>query len=227
MNIVKEFFYIALIILLSVLIYTGCEGNKKNLDLLSSVTDSLHKTKDKLNREISSTKVINISYEELKAIHAKDSSSLGKLQKLVTKLTVSAAIISTATKNNFTSATVNLSGDTVKEDSLIYVYPRYHTYYSNKWERFNITAMRDSFKVDYKVFNDFELSQEWKRNGLFKRRTLIASIKNLNPNTETLEYKTFTVSENGRNRLRDFVTGALIGTALNQGARLYFNHIKK
>lgn len=226
MSLVKECMYVSVILILLVFCYTGCERDTTNIDALNSVVDSLQKSKDVLKRETSKTAVLKLTYNELKNIHVADSTSIGKLKKIVDRLTRIATILSSTTKNKFTAATITLSGDTVIKDSLIYVYPSYSSAYSNQWERFKLSASRDTFHVDYKVFNDFEIKQEWKRNGIFKRRTLEASIKNLNPHTETIQFKTYSLSENRNNRFRDFLVGVAVGSALTQGAQLYFSYHK-
>lgn len=182
--------------------------------MYNAASDTLHQTRNELGQQLTTTSLLYGSVSDLKKLHAADSSALAHVQKMVDKLTLSATYLATATGNviNATPQIVE-DRDTVWHDSVAYIYPEYKTAYENKWERFNIRSNRDSTIVDYMVFNEFELAQKWKKNGLFKRKTLEASILNLNPHTETKEYKTFTVKEDKGNRLRDIGIGILAGAA--------------
>jgi hypothetical protein len=225
---IERIIYVLIIFLCFIGMYNSCNENKEKQNLLNSVNDTLTKTINKHGQEKASTDLLLSTYKDFKAMHVADSSAIGKLQKLVDRLTISATYLSNVTDNSFVASTQTiLSGDTVIIDSITYVYPEYKTNYTNKWERFNIKANKDSFAIDYKVFNEFNLKQEWKPNGLFKRKTPEVSILNLNPNTETNELKTFTVKEDKSNRLRDFLLGVLTSAIVIQGANFTVNIINK
>lgn len=218
---VERIIYILIIFLCFIGMYNGCEKGKQKQNLLIAINDTLTKTMNKLGQEKASTDLLLGTYKNFKAMHVADSSAIGKLQKLVDKLTISATYLSNATGNTFVSVTQPiLSADTVKMDPILVIYPEYKTNYENKWERFSITANKDSFAVDYKVFNEFSLKQEWRRNGLFKRKTPEVSILNLNPHTETKELKTFTVKEDKSNRFQDFLLGVLASAIIIEGINL-------
>ncbi|MDO9186928.1 MAG: hypothetical protein Q7W13_13020 [Bacteroidia bacterium] len=218
---IERIIYILIIFLCFIGMYNGCNENKAKQNLLNSVNDTLTKTINKLGQEKASTDLLLGTYKDFKAMHVADSSAIGKLKKLVDKLTISATYLSNVTGNTFVSTTQTIVlADTVKIDSILVIYPEYKTKYENKWERFSITANKDSFAVDYKVFNEFNIVQEWKRNGIFKRKTPEVSILSLNPHTETKELKTFTVKENKSNRLRDFLLGVLASAIVTTGINL-------
>ncbi len=190
----------------------SCGKMKHVQGLLDAVNDTLTKTINKQGQQQTTTDLLLGSIKDFEAMHVADSSTIGKLQKMVDKLTISATYLRNTTGNDisFKEQTV-ITHDTVTKDGIKYIYPEYRDSISNQWERFKISANKDSIHIDYKVFNEFYLKQEWKRNGLFKRKTPQVSILNLNPHTETLVYKTFTVEENKSNRLRDAVTGFAVG----------------
>ncbi len=217
----RDFIYLAVIALLLIGIVNSCNKNNKEQASLTyaynAANDTLATTRNKLGQEKASTALLYSTVKDFKSMHVADSSAIGKLQKIVDKLTISATFLSNSTGNNFSVKTNTVSsGDTVKIDSLIYVYPKYSTQYNNRWERLNLAANKDSFHVDYKVFNEFELKQSWERSHWWKRRVPVASILNLNPHTETVEYKTFTITENKRNRVRDFCIGVFAGLILTE-----------
>ena len=117
--------------------------------------------------------------------------------------------------------------DTITKNGVKYVYPEYRDSILNKWEDFKISANKESFHLQYKVFNEFEIKQSWQRNGFFKHKTPIAEVTNLNPHTQTIEYKTFTLAESKGNRLRDFLFGIMASTIAIQGANLTMKILNK
>lgn len=221
MKTVERIIYIVIIFLCLIGMSNGCNETKQVQSLLNSVNDSLTKTINKYGQEKTTTDLLVGSVNDLKAMHVADSSSIGKLQKLVDKLTISATYLSNVTQHTFVTPTqIILPGDTVRIDSIAFVYPEYKTNYANRWERFDVKANKDSFAINYKVFNEFDLVQAWKKNGLFKRKTPEISILNLNPHTETKDLKSFTVAENKGNRLRDFLWGALASLIIIEGSSI-------
>lgn len=222
----REVLYIAFIFVCFVALYNGYHTVNEYKAFALATTDTLVKTRNKLGQENTATAMLYSTVKDLKALHVADTTAIGKLQRMVNALTVSATYLQTVTKNNFTAAATVLPGDTVEKDSRVYIYPRYHTDSSTRWTRYNITASRDSFHIQFTTFNEYEIKQEWKRNGLFKRKTLEASVINLNPNTTTLKFQTFTVAENKGNRVRDILLGALAGSIATQASTGFIRKLK-
>ena len=181
----ERIFYVVIIFLCLVGMYNTYKRDKQSLALALATTDTLHQTRNKLGEQTTRTELLYGTISDFKAMHFADSSAISKVQKLVDRLTISASVLSTVTRNNFTSATKVLPGDTVKKDSLVFVFPRYHTADSTRWKKFDLTASQDSFHIDYTVYNEFEITQKWKRQGLFKKSLPEATVKNLNPYTST------------------------------------------
>jgi hypothetical protein len=224
----REPFYILAILILIGILWKGCQSKDEVVNLYRASTDSLHQVRNKAGQQVSTISILSGSIKDLKSIRASDSSSIGKLQKMVDDMTISATYLSTQTGNKFAAATEKIlyvKGDTVvtRRDSIIYknVYPEYPADYSNKWEKFHILAGKDSIHVEYKVFNEFDIKQEWQKPGLFSRKIPVATITNLNPHTETLDMRTFTLQENKGNRIRDVGMGAAGGALLIEVLRIF------
>lgn len=112
----------------------------------------------------------------------------------------SATAFTTVTTSFGTSSTNIIGGDTVWKDSLIFVYPTYETEWDDKWGRGSIIAKRESIFRDIKVRNEYEMTQGFEKQGFLKKKLLLVSIKNLNPNTEVLELRTYSINRNKGNR---------------------------
>lgn len=217
----ERIIYIIIIFICFIGMYNGCTKNKQLQGLLISSNDTLTKTINKQGQEKTVTDLLLGTVKDFKAMHEADSSSIGKLQKVVDKLTLSATYLNNVTGDKISSATQTIiQHDTVLKNGVNYVYPEYRDTIKNKWEDFKISANKDSFHLQYKVFNEFEIKQSWQRNGIFKAKTPIAEITNLNPHTETLAYETFTLSENKGNRVRDFLFGVLASAIVMEGINL-------
>ncbi|OFY84121.1 MAG: hypothetical protein A3F72_19780 [Bacteroidetes bacterium RIFCSPLOWO2_12_FULL_35_15] len=169
----RDYFYTLLILVLCVCLRNSCIQSDSFEKMYKASSDTLKQTRNELGQQKTTTTLLYGSVKSFKNLHAIDSSALAKVQKMVDKLTISATYLATITGNNIkTSTGIVLIHDTIKgKDGISYVYPEYSTHYENKWERFIVIANKDTTKVDYKVFNEFELVQDWKRNGLFKRKT--------------------------------------------------------
>lgn len=207
----KDVIYSLVILTLCLLLWKSCNNAGSFKELYNQSSDTLHQTRNKLNQQVTTTTLLYGTIGELKQLHAADSSAIHRLQKMVDRLTISATYLSTTTGNTVVSTPTIIQRDTVYKEGIAYLYPEYRDTISNKWEYFIMAANKDSFRLTYKVFNEFELKQQWQKNGLLARKTPVAEITNLNPHTETQVYKTFTLQEDKGNRFRDFVIGIATG----------------
>jgi len=220
----REFIYIAIILTLAICVRKGCTESERastTATLLASTQDTLKKERNNLGQEKATTTLLYGSVKDLKSVHVSDSTALGKLQKIVDKLTISATYLSNVTSNVVSGSTVVSIHDTVYNNGTAYVFPTYKYSFKDKWQVISTIANKDSTHVAYKVYNEFELTQKWERSKWYKRKQPVASILNLNPHTETKEMKTFTVKEDNGSRWRDAITGALIGSLLVEGLHVF------
>lgn len=218
----ERYIYIVMIAVLIFLNFHSCNNTDTFQQMYEMSLDSLQKSRNNLDQEVSKRKLLLGSVSDFKKIHAADSSAIGKLQKLVDKHTISATYLSNTTGNNISSA-INevIDHDTVYKDNIAYVYPEYRDTILNKWENFVMKANKDSFNLKYKVFNEFNLVQSWKRPKPFKRRIPEATVTNLNPHTETVEMAAFTLKEDKGNRIRDVIIGAAASAAIIGAVKVF------
>ncbi len=188
----------ALVLIVAVLIcilWNGCNRKEELTDMFNAVNDTLRITRNDLNQEIAETNIIVGNFKDFKNLNASKDSTIAKLQGIVDKSTTSASVLNNSTGRVLIRQTDTLyAKDTVRIDSLIYIFPEYRISFKNKWEDFSIAASRDSFDIKYKVFNEFHIEQFDKKQGFLKPKIPTISVTNINPNTETLEMKTFTVA---------------------------------
>ena len=197
------------------------QGKKEMQVLYNGVADSLHQSRNALNQQVSITQVVYGKLNDFKNIHATDSTTIA-LQKLVNKNTASATVLNTATTNVSEGKPAVVKFDTVRIGGKEVVYAEYKFKDSSRWHKVTAFASKDSFRIADTTFNEFHLAQEWKRPKFYKRKVLEASITNLNPNTVTTKFKTFTIEENKSNRIQDAGIGFIIGAVLTE----VFNSVK-
>lgn len=203
-----------IILLLFSLKTCGDLDNKQSM--IDALSDDLHTYKDKdglNNAYINNFKLSNA--KDLLRIKTQDS-TIKKLQDLVKdykgKLQ-SAVVFGSSTNSNGTTITKYIPGDTVIIDSIAYVYPKYETQWSNKWETGYILAERDSIKRQIKIKNEYEITIGEPKSGLFSRKqSSQVQIKNLNPNTETTELRSISVET----RQKKLGVGISVGIALGK-----------
>ncbi len=184
-------------------LYKGCGGQRSAEGMYKASQDSLKLTRDSENRQSASISILEgLTERALQDLETKDSTILwlkGVAKDFEGKLN-SATVFSTATNTTGTTSTFVTETDTFWKDSVAYVYPTYETSWENRWEIGSIVAKYDSIFRDIKVKNEFEFTQGMESQGWFKKRQLRVTVKNLNPNTETEELRTFTVNRNKGNR---------------------------
>lgn len=212
---------LAIIIALIILLQHSCNREGDLSNMLSQSKDTLHKVINKLGQELTTTMELNGSIGDLKKMNSQKDSTLKKLQDLVDKNTASATIIDNKTISSGsgkTSISIDPKGTIVKHDTIshidsVFVYPTYKTNYKSSWDSVNIVAKKDSIKVNYVVYNEFEIKKEWVSKGFFKPKVLEIQVLNKNPNTVTLNLKSFTEAEPKKSHWIDWVIGGLIGGA--------------
>jgi len=201
----------ALLILIILLLYKGCEYKREAQMWRSQVhvgTDSerLRKDYNKLGQEVATiTALHQMTVAELESVKADAGSTIARLQKEVSRKTSLASVIRSHT-----------TGEVVTQTDTIYIpvgetLPVYQTMVEDQWSRFDIMASPDTFLIDYKVFNEFVFKAEWKRPSLFKPRYLEASVTSINPNTQTIGLSTWQAPRSKPRRLAWLGVGVAIG----------------
>ena len=167
-------------------------GSQSTVNALVSDVTSY---KDKLGTSISEKELVLTNYKALQRIHAANGTEILRLQQLVKKNTLSATIIKTETKGHVhikTELTFRDSSHVVTNDT---IYPDYSGSVQNKWVNIAVMATKDSLYTDYHFFNEYEITQELKKEGHwpFRKQVPIVKVHNLNPYTETTGIASYAV----------------------------------
>lgn len=189
-----------------------CNTLKEVQNSYRAANDDLNKVRNRLGAEKATTKLIISDYKQLKRLSDGKDSSIVALKKLVDRHTLSATVGASETGNSVSLRTDTLVfTDTVIYNDTVFLFPEYYSAFSNKWERFNIKASKDTITLDYTVFNEFSIEQTYKRDGWFKPKYPVVIVNNNNPNTTTTSLKSFNVKPKKANRLVWFVVGGVAG----------------
>ena len=195
-------------------------GSKSTIE---AVSNEMTKYRDKSGLEVAQKQMILTSYKALKAIHASDSSEIGRLQKIIDKNTLSATILGNKTTGKVTGKTTvtfnqgNPKNFIVTDPKVIdidypcdTVYPTYRDSVSDKWATVETTANRDSIVTEYSIRNEYEITQEYKKVGKwpFRNKVPYIMVKNLNPHTETTEISSYAVQVPKTGKKMAIVAGA-------------------
>lgn len=224
-NLIK---YILLLLLL--LLLGGCLlyiNNLKNSlanskTTIEAISTNIKKHRDKTGAEISEKELILSSYRALKALHVSDSSEIGRLQGIVNKNTMSATILKNSTSGHKSGTTeIVFIRDTIKGTALPCdtIYPTYKTKISDKWTNMKIAASKDSIQVDYKFFNEYEITQEFKKEGKwpFRHKVPEVRVRNLNPYTQTDQISSYAVQVPKQGKKLITVAGISLGIGILTG----------
>jgi hypothetical protein len=213
-NEIYNFASAVLIIVLFILLFRSCEKNIDTKQAYAAVNDSLHITRNKMGEQVASIQIIRTeNKKQFLELHSKDSIIIA-LQGIVrrTKNIQSAIIFNASTGSSVNGSTVVHSRDTIRTDSVVYVYPEYSLARHTKWDSVSVRSNKDSTHLEYKIFNNFEITTSYKRSGLFKGKTPVIDITNKNPYTETVALRAYEVKCDCK-RMPFFVAGLGIGLA--------------
>jgi len=219
----ERLLYWVAIIALIVFAYNQCGKTKSAEQLALALTDTMHVTRNELGQQVASKLVLVGEVNTLKQMHFKDSVAID-LQSRINKNTLSATAFKTQTTNEHTTATRvesdssdNRNGESgiIGSDSTCHEEsPVYSTDFTGPWERYHIRASRDSIQLQHVSYNQFAVTQEWKKQkglkGIFHPPVLEVSIVNENPNTETVGVSSFHADIPKQNKLLWFLGGVLI-----------------
>jgi len=212
----KNKIIIALALALIALIFLNIKtcGNLTDVENLNSAkSDTIRTQKNEKGQYESTIAIMQGTVADFKKVAAGKDSTIAHMQSIVDKHTISATVHGTFTGNTVNSGTTITKYDTIKTSDSISIFPTYSTKFKNQWENFSITATKDSFHLDYKVFNKFDYVVRNNREKWYKARVPEITVTNINPHTQTIELKNFTVKPPKNQKLLVFLGGCVVGTA--------------
>lgn len=181
--------------------------------LYEASADTLKTIKNEKGQYESTIAILTGTVADFKNTNAGKDSTIKRLQQIVDRHSISATVHGTFTGNTVNSGSTITKYDTVIENDTVFVFPTYSTNWKNQWEDFLITASKDSFHLEYKVFNRFEYSVRNNREKWYKARVPEVTATNINPHTQTVELKNFTVKAPKGQKILVFLGGCIVGTA--------------
>jgi len=184
---------------IALLVLTNIHSCNRASDLSDSIVysqDTLRSYRDILDREY--TVIKNLSGESEKdflRIQTQDT-TIKWLQESVKKYKgqlQSSLVLSNKTTLRGSGSTTITKVDTIFQNDSILLSPTYDLSWDGEWDRGTIKAMRDSIFYDIETRNEYEISIGKVSNGLFKKKTSVVEVMNLNPKTYTTELRSFTI----------------------------------
>lgn len=214
----RDVAYMAIIVILCLFMYNGCNERKQLASNVDAMNDSLHISVNKLGQEKATTLLLVGGYETL--LKSKDS-TIRKLGAITNKHTIASTVINNHTTNEGTTKT-QIVYDTlylgVKERDTIF--PTYKTAWKERWSEGTITATKDSISRSVTFYNEFNIVQSFEKEsglkGFFKPRVAKVSVTNLNPNTKTDALASYTKPLPKQHRWVYVVGGILAGIAITK-----------
>lgn len=193
--IVKILPWVALVIIL--LLWRGtCNKKESQETLYNAAQDTLKITRNELGQQVASIQVLQTTNKKQFLDLKTNDSTIIALQQLVkkTKNLQSAIVVVNHTSNSISGNTVvTNSGDSIIKDSLVYVYPEYSFSRVTEWDSVNIISNKNTTKLDYKIFNEYDITVSYKKKGLFKGKIPIIDMTNKNPYTETVALRAYQI----------------------------------
>lgn len=163
--------------------------------MVLAANDTLKTKVNSRGEQTAEIKALYGTLAQLQELHAKDSSTIWKLQKLVSKQTLAATVLKTETAGTVEGKTIIIYSKDTTCNLDKKCYPTYVDTVVNRWENMTVFANKDSIKVKYKVFNDFSVENKFEKVGKwpFRKNELKVQVLNHNPRTQTKELQSFVV----------------------------------
>lgn len=117
--------------------------------------------------------------------------------------------IESTTNINESANTVVIHSDTVYNNDTVYIHPQYSHKMSNKWVDIDLTADKDTFKVNLNIHNGYTVSHNYKKKGLFKKK-LYVDVTPTNPYTSLDDVKTIEIKP----KKSKIILGPMVGISL-------------
>lgn len=224
--------FLIIIILILLFALYSCFNRVKDLEQVASAQgDSIHRMIDENGKETASRQVYLTTIDNMKKVNDSQDSLIVYLKEKLNKNTASLTVVTTKTKTEHATKTevsfrtdsdsigirrneaMGTSHEGINDSILSTV--TFKSSYSDQWCSYDIVAMADTIKLNYTGFNQFSVSQEWKKQkglkGFFQPPILEISITNENPNTKTTGVESFHAQIPKGHNLRVFGIGVGIG----------------
>lgn len=203
----RDIIYLLLMAGLTLALISQCsEREETEMFYKAAFEDTIKRYTNKYGEKVTENKVLVGSIQDLKKLDSSKDSTIKELQKRVNSKTSSVVYIASQTSDTGTTKT-----DTVYLDR--WNRPVYVSEWNERWSKGKITAGSDSIKREVTMFNEYIVSQEWKRDGLFKPKYLVLAVTNKNPYTTSIDQRSFTVRQPKHRRLESFLIGVGVGVA--------------
>lgn len=223
------FWGVGVIIIMVFLLLRGCQDKNYRIDEINSMytaaNSQILRYKTKTGLDSIRKMVLLGDVYTLKSMNAAGNKEIERLQRMVNKNTISATVIGTTTSGTASGNTTvsvppgSSASDTAITPALLALIKKmscslkldtacFPTYTllgdtSDKWISLTGFANSKGFKLNYHVFNDYEITQEFKKEGKWYNRVNVPyiTVTNLNPHTITTKIQSFAVAPAPKDRV--------------------------
>ena len=172
--------------------YRSCQKTRSSENILRAQNDELKTYRNKLGQQVAERKVFDADYASMKQLINSKDSLVRELAKMVNKNTLAATIFTGKTSTSNVSKTETSSkADTIVKEDTVFVYAEYKTSVANEWEEYTISANKDSISLQHTTFNKFSIEQKYVNDGFLKPKAIDFKITNYNPNTITVDARSY------------------------------------
>ncbi len=191
-----DIIYIGAIIILVIILFKSCDGNRSQTALYEASQAELETTVNELGQQTATIDALQAgSAKDLLSMETKDSTIM-RLQEVVDGFEgniSSATVVSSESFDVGTTASTIIRVDTFYTDTGMVVFQVYKSAWDEKWSIGSIIASKDSISRSIKIKNEFDITVGWADKGWLKKDEFEVAILNKNPNTVVTELQTFKV----------------------------------
>lgn len=183
------------------------------------LSDTLYKYKDRDGRNAAQISVLTGDLEQIKAASKNDTTLTWMLSIISENKKLKSALVAT-NRTNFSGVgkTSVISKDTVRKDSLIYLYPEYYHNYSDRWINYTVIQNKDTSRLELEILDDFEITNKLVRKSIFHPYSMRLEWKNNNPHSQILDMRQYSKDEKLPNNKNGI--GISVGYGINLNGQI-------
>jgi hypothetical protein len=199
------------VIILSTLLLKECKESDNTTHLLELKGQEVVKVKNKLGETTSTIQVLEVQNKDLKKsiklLNDESYKRILQIEKQHRKALIAATTFNIVTRDTAIGETVSIPTDTVKTDSVTYIYPTYTSTIvkKNKLDSimsiYEVTAKRDGTKVIATIYNPTDVVTRYEkttRKNFFDRKNIYTDVHIYNHTSEANDVRSYTTKERKR-----------------------------
>jgi hypothetical protein len=176
--------------------FKSCQSDRDNKYINEVIKDSLHITKNKLNQQTTTTRVLVADRNILKQQNDSMYLRIRAIDRYYRRKLIAVTSLDLVTIDTSKGKTNILSRDTIRKGNIVEIYPEYNDTIEKKlngqiFATYQVKANKDSIEVISNILNPIDIDYRYNKKNFFDRKHLVVDVKTINPNSGVVQMKSY------------------------------------